>query len=302
MNKNDVGISKFLSRISFGLILRVFAQKEADIPNRVEMVRELVERAASISAFGRRFLKTIDVLVWNDRRYESDCGKTLAALRKGMQKKVNGVLVPISEVRHGDLFCGVLNYGIGSQLRRGIDYSIIVSPEAFGYMNSETIAKMIWAAKNGALAIGVAINELTQSILEGRIANTFTMWHNLSLLTVGGFDLRSAKPIADDRIAEYVRGWHPDKGEVFYQIAGVEEIIPLARLTETFGPCIAPIMPQGEGVQQYVVPDPVGSPELHFRHVSKMGTKLERQAHHLAQIGFDPTYIKGGVMPDYRTF
>ncbi|PIY95922.1 MAG: hypothetical protein COY66_05695 [Candidatus Kerfeldbacteria bacterium CG_4_10_14_0_8_um_filter_42_10] len=291
----------FLSRTSFGLILRVFAQKEADISNRIEMVRELVERAAGVSVFGHRFLKAIDVLVWADNRYESDCGKTTSALRKAVPKKVNGVLVPISEVRHGDLFCGILNHGIGLQSRRGIDYSMIVSPEAFSYLNTETTDQMVFAATKGALAVGVAINELTQSILEGRIANTFAMWHNLSLLTVGGFDLRAAKPIADDRIAEYVRGWHPDKGEVFYQIAGVEEVIPLARLAETYGPCIAPIMPQGEGVQRYVVPDPIKSPELYLRHVSKMGTKLERQSHHLAQIGFDLTYLKGGVMPDYRT-
>lgn len=292
----------FLSRTSFGLILRVFAQDEADIPNRIEMVRELVERAAGISVFGRRFLKTIDVLVWADNRYASDCGKTLSALRKAIPRKVNDVLVPISEVHHGDLFCGVLNYGIGLQSRRGVDYSVIVSPEAFSYMTAETVEQMVIAASKGALAIGVAINELTQSILEGRIANTFAMWHNLSLLTVGGFDLRAAKPTADDRIAEYVHGWHPEKGEVFYQIAGTEEVIPLARLTETFGPCIAPIMPQGEGVQRYVVPDPIKSPDLYRRHVSKMGTKLERQSFHLSRIGFDLTYLRGGVMPDYRTF
>jgi len=85
-------------------------------------------------------------------------------------------------------------------------------------------------------ASGVAINELTPSVLEGRLANTFCLWDNLALLSVGGFDLRAAKPQRIER-AHYMRGWSKDKGEVFYHLAGVEEVIP----TRPFGRNLRPL-------------------------------------------------------------
>jgi hypothetical protein len=97
-----------------------------------------------------------------------------------------------------------------------------------------------------------------------------------------------------------MKGWHQRQGEVNYHLAGVEEVIPLARLVDTFGPCLAPIRPRGKGVQQYRVPDPKIEPDLWLRHVSKMGTKLERQTALLAMVGYDPTFLAGGLMPGYR--
>jgi len=70
-----------------------------------------------------------------------------------------------------------------------------------------------------------------------------------------------------------MRGWSKDKGEVFYHLAGVEEVIPLVRLVETYGPCIVPVMPEGEGTQ---IPrtDPVSQPDLWLRHVSQNGHEV----------------------------
>ena len=288
----------FLSRKKVGLILRVYATKAADVPNRVTMIEKAVAAARGAIVDGKPLIQRIDVLVWSDQNYkDSDYGQTVEALRQKFGSEKN---LFVSEVKHGDLFCGILNYGIVHQLRHGVDYSLIVSAEAFSYMTPETMEKMVDAACKGALAIGVAINELTQSILEGRVANTFAMWHSESLMTVGGFDLRAAKP-ANEFSAHYMKGWSSEKGEnVFYHLAGVEEVIPLSRLVETFGPCIAPILPQGEGAQQYQAPDPVRNSDLWLRHVSKMGTKLERQSALLASINIDINYLKGGVMPEYR--
>ncbi len=290
---------QFLSEKVVGLILRVFASKEDDISNRIKMIKDAIAAARKMVVDGVQVVRRIDVLVWADKNYkDSDCGKTVAALRETL-KEEKGVF--ISEVEHADIFCAILNYGVVHQLRKGVDYNIIASAEAFSYMTPETIADMIDAACAGAKAIPVAITELTQSILEGRGANTFMMWHGESLMTVGGFDLLAAKPL-DDRMAHYMKGWNQEKGDVYYQLAGVEEVIPLSRMIQTFGPCIAPIIPSGEGVKQYVVPDPTTQPELWLRHISKMGTKFERQSAHLASIGIDPSYIKGGVMPEYRRF
>lgn len=293
-------LTNFLSRKKVGLILRVFATKESEIPDRIKMIANMINRANSINLLNRQVISRIDILVWADPKYagQSDCGKTTEELRIAFPRSQDSNVF-ISEVKHGDLFCGILNYGIALQSRAGIDYSIIASHEAYSYLNAETISEMVMAANNGSLAIGVAINELTQSVLEGRLANTFCMWHNISLLTVGGFDLRAAKPVNND-LATIIRGYHEKKGEVSYQLAGVEEVIPLARLTETFGACLAPILPQGEGVQKYQTPNPAKDYDLWLRHVSKMGTKLERQSALLAMIGFDLSYLIGGVMENYR--
>jgi len=297
-------LSAFVQRKRIGLVLRTFATKEADVKARVQMVEEVVAKALGVTVEGHGVIRRIDVLVWADPRYkDADCGKTTAALRDtfrcepATQREVNAVR--IHEVAHGDLFCGLLNYGIGLQLRDRVDYSLVVSPDARSYLTPESLRKMCEAAANGARAVGLAISELEQSILDGRLANTFAMWDTVSLVSVGGFDLRAVKPV-DERLAHYMRGWSPEAGEVYYHLAGVEEVIPLARLAATYGPCIAPILPQGEGVQRYQVPDPAASPELWKRHVSKMGTKLERQAALLASVGFDPSYLNGGIMPAYR--
>jgi hypothetical protein len=53
-------------------------------------------------------------------------------------------------------------------------------------------------------------------------------------------------------------------------------------------------MPLGEGVQRYQAPDPIQEPNLWSRHVAKMGTKIERQIAHLASIGFDLSFLRGG--------
>lgn len=293
MIRND-----FLARKKVGMILRVYATKAEDVPNRVSMIEKAVVAARKATINGKSLIQRIDVLVWSDRNYkDADCGQTTEVLRHKFAGEKN---LFVSEVRHGDIFCGILNYGVVHQLRHGCDYSLVVSAEAFSYMTPETMRMMVDAVCSGARVVGVAINELTRSVLDGRIANTFAMWHNESLMTVGGFDLRAAKP-ANEFSTHYMKGWSPEKNEhVFYHLAGVEEIIPLARLTETFGPCIAPILPKGEGIQQYQVPDSVKSPELWQRHISKMGTKLERQSALLASIGIDINFLKGGVMPEYR--
>jgi hypothetical protein len=295
--KKQTSVNDFMNRKKVGLILRVFATKPEDVENRVAMISKAIEATKKAVVQGRPLIQRIDVLVWSDQNYkDSDCGQTAAELKKRFRNEKN---LYVSEVRNSDIFCGILNYGVAHQIRHGVDYSIIVSAEAFSYMTPETMEKMVEAACHGARAVGVAINELSDSILDGRIANTFAMWHNESLLTIGGFDLKAAKP-TDDRSAHYMQGWNVVEGNVYYQLAGVEEIISLARLVKTFGPCIAPILPEGQGAQRYQSPDKITQPQLWLRHISKMGTKIERQSSLAASIDCDLSYIRGGVIPEYR--
>jgi hypothetical protein len=298
----ELSVDEFMSKRVVGMILRVYANREEDIPKRIAMVREAVERGRAVAIRHKRLIKKIDILVWADKRYpESDCGKTTETLKK-IFKNENEDL-SITEVTDADIFCGILNQGIYRQIRYAhADYTTIVSSEAFSYMTNETFESMVEAACKGARAIGVAINELTQSILEGRICNSFSMWHNESLATVNMFDIRSAKPIERPGIF-YLKGWSQEKDEyVYYHLAGVEEITALVRMTDNFGSCIAPVIPSGPGVHQYLIPDPAKDKEGWDRYVAKIATKTNRQIVYLAYEGCDISSLKGGVMPEYRKF
>lgn len=295
-----------LNRKRIGLVLRAFASKEADVPKRIEQISDTVTQAASVRVGWlptgwHPVFSRIDILVWEDKRYkDADCGATAKAMPDVFFIENTGVQVAVHRFTCGDLFCGCLNYGVALQLRNRIAYSCIMSTEAAGYLTEDTATQMIAALEEGAKVTGIAINELTESVCEGRIANTLAIWDNVALMSVGGFDLRAAKP-RDERTASYMRGWNQEKGGVYYHLAGCEEVIPLARLVDTYGPCIAPILPADEAAR-YKVPDPKTEPELWLRHISKMGTKLERQSALLASAGYDTSFLRGGVMPKYRKF
>lgn len=288
---------QFMNEKKVGLLIRGHAKRPEDVPGRVAMINDLIDRARSAVIEGKRFIRRVDILIWaNSADYpdEADCGELAPALRDLYGASS---FIKIHEVRSGDLFCAILNYGIAMQMRGGCDYSVIASAEANPYWSSDVPLQMVQAACAGARAIGVGINELAAATIEGRISNTFAMWHNESLATVGLFDFHAAKP-RDDRHAHYMKGTDADGNVRFYHLGGVEEMIPLARLVDTFGACIAPIEPSDPNLR-YILPDPATNPKEWERHMAKFGTKLERQIAHLALIGRDLSHLRGGVMSGY---
>lgn len=297
--------SDWLAHQRVGLYLKVHAIREEDIPRRLEMVAEVLQCAVALVVDGVKVIQRVDILVWEDERYrapagarrnQSDCGKTAQALRDQVGSHP---LVNIHRITHGDLFVSMANDAIMLQTRNQIDYSITISPEAASYLTVETMTAMVDAAAAGARVVGVAINELRDSILAGRVANTLAMWHNASLGSAGLFDSRAAVPVNDQR-AFFMSGYDPKEGDVFYPLAGVEEMIPLVRMVRLYGECIAPILPQGADVPTYQTPDPVIAPDLYARHIRKMAAKAPRQDAFLAMEGADATFLMGGVMQAFR--
>ncbi|MFZ5392189.1 MAG: hypothetical protein ACOZAR_03240 [Patescibacteria group bacterium] len=267
----------------YGVILRTYATKEQDVEKRVKMVQETVKKVLAVEVGGEKVFSRTDILVWSSPRFkDSDCGKTVPAMKEALAEFE---CVEIEEVKNFDLFCGILNYGVAKQLRNGIDYSLIMSPDVHSYMTPGIIEKMIEKFDSGAKAVGLAINELTESIKEGRLANTFLLWDNLALLSLGGFDFLAKKLTSEES--------ETFKKAEFKRIQGVEEVIPLARLTQEFGPCLAVVVPDGVG-GEYILPT---DPELLERHLQKMRSKKERQDFLLSQAGFDTEFLKSGVMP-----
>jgi hypothetical protein len=299
-----VSVRSLLSRAKIGLLLRVYATEEQFIPDRVSMVMDFVNRVAGITVEGMRVISQVNVVVWNNPAYgnRSDCGKTFAILNDAVQDFAGTApRVHIDQVKAGDLYCSVLNYGIMAQARSGCDYTIVASGEAASYFTPETMKNVVQAAADGARAVGVVINELTPSVMRGRLANTFAMWHNLSLAQVGLFDKRAQMPL-DPEYGRWSFGWEKGKGEVKYPNAGVEEIIPLCRMFQEFGQCTAPVLPAGEGVLQYQMPDPAFNPVEWERQQAKWMTKAMRQSSLAENAGFNISAVEGAVMDKYRTF
>lgn len=287
-----MSVRTFLERNRVGLLLRVYANKLEYVEARVHEMRQMVDCARSITNGTRPLFHRIDIVVWADKRFaDSDCGQTAEAMRKAFKGERS---VFVSEYKNGDLFCGILNWGVAHQLRHGVSHTVIASFQARDHMHQASMDAMINAADHGARAVGMALHELTDTIMEGRLANTFALWDNEALQSVNGFDLRAQKPV-DDRSAYYLRGWSPESGEVYYHVGGVEEVIPLARLVRDYGPCIVPIEPIGQH-ERYRVPDQKTEPDNWARHQKKMGTKRVRQDAHLYAAGFDPSYLQGGIM------
>lgn len=282
-----------------GALVRVFAKKPELVSDTVKQTMDLINKIQALKISGTPFVSHIMILVPCDTRYSDvDCGETAQALRGALSDEDIEMSIEVSELAHGDIFCGILNYGMARLLSVGCEYGLVISKEASSYLNQESAMAIIEAVEDGALVTGLAINELTESVMQGRIANTLGLWHIISLMQVGGFDLRSAKPERNAVIVHKVRAWGTNRDEPSwaYDLAGVEEIIPLVRMVQTFGECIAPLLPKGNDVQQYVVPDPKVDTEGYIRHVNKMGTKRERQTYFANTEGADLTYLMGGVM------
>ena len=283
-----------------GALVRCFAREQGLVDNAVKLALASVERMLSVTVGNRPFVSRVEILIPVDSDYiEKDCGETAAKLRAAISKRQwKGVFV--SEVKHGDIFVGLLNYGMAKLLRNGCDYGIVLSKEAESYFTTEAAEDLLQAAEAGALAAGLAITELTESIMQGRIANTFAIWHLMSLVQVGCFDLRSAKAKKEAPIKSRAEAWDSGKGHWSYDLAGVEEIVPLIRLMRTFGPCIAPVLPRGDNVLIWKAPDSRDDPEGYIRHVDKLGTKFVRQSHFADQEHADLSFLQGAVMKAYR--
>src|SRR6185436_17324721 len=106
-----------------GLVLRVFSPKPELVDQSVRQVATTIDRATRLVIEGKSVFSRIDVLVSADGRYgDTDCGDTPRALNQAIDGAYRNTYV--SEVKCGDIFCGMLNYGVAHQMRDRIDYTM----------------------------------------------------------------------------------------------------------------------------------------------------------------------------------
>ena len=296
---------KLLERNRVGALLRVFASSPEVVEHQVESAITALRRLLVLRTNGKPTFARIDFLVSNDQRYaDSDCDLTTTRLRALVDAEFSNFPVNVLNIKYGDIFCMLLNYGIVNQLEDRIPYSCIISHHASAYITQENIDALLGAMQQKARVAGLAFGEIKELVERGRVANTFSIWHNKSLMTIGGFDMRSAKPMKEST--------HPTitsknaispaykKEEATYHVAGCEEIIPLVHLTRNFGPCIKIITATETNLTWGA--HPLKDPEGYERHLAKIITKDARQQHMAGLVGADIAYLTEGMITSGESF
>lgn len=302
MERDEQDAIKLLERNRVGALLRVFANTPEAVSLQVASAMGALRRLLALKTGNRPTFNRIDFLVSSDPDFEdTDCGLTAARLRELVHVEFPDAPVHVLEIKRGDIYCMLLNYGIANHLEDRISYSMILSHLASSYTTEATVNGLLAAMYRRARVAGVAMDELAPLIERGLIMNTFAMWHNKSLMTVGGFDLRAAKPaLVHVHTKEKVKGWSETKaarhgdGAVEYHAAGCEEIIPLIRLVRFFGPCIRSVLPKEKGTWREH--DAAIDPRAYHRHLAKLATKSERQNLMAATLGVHAEFIQTGLM------
>lgn len=292
--------TKLLERNRVGALLRVFALTPEEVDRQTASVLASAEKLLAIRIGGRTVFSRIDILVSGDQDYvDSDCGLSGEQLRNNVLSKFPDAPVHVLEIKKGDIYCVLLNYGIANQLEDRIAYSMVISHSAIAYITPENIFELLGMMYNKARVAGLAINELKDLILRGRVSNVFSIWHNKSLISVGGFDFRAAqkhKGAPIESVAEYghVAELQPDREKPSYPVVGSEEIIPLIRLVNLFGPCIGIVCPPSD--LSWNEADIDDSPVANARRVAKNATKQQRQEKMAKSIGESLRIIEDGIL------
>jgi hypothetical protein len=294
---------KLLQREHFGLALRVFAGKPEAVAAQCDRALALARTAANMRVANRAVFETILIMVAADtRRVDRDYGLSIDYLKKKLAGTPSSHIIVVNCDRE-DLFCGIPNRAAGELLRRGCRYMTMWSHAAGAYLDESFLESAALAFSKGASVVGLAITELQESILEGRIANTCAVWDAEHLVSVGGFDHFAEQPFedghrglfTDERLVHWVQGMREGDRDAFYPEAGVEEIIPLIRLARKFDrPCITPIMPSDGKVWEL----PTDPNEL-ARHQKKMATKRVRQEGMARHVNADLGVLQDAVMDGY---
>ena len=294
----------FLGKSHVGLNLRIYAPKAELVSKTVEQVVGVIKRARGMCVGGENVFSRIDVLVQSDPRYiDCDCGKTADALTYRLRNTgTSEVGTRVANITHGDLYVGANNEGIRMQREAGMDYSMFLSPGLLDYFVEENMALIVEALNRGVLAAGIAMEPFVNSVMEGRLLDTFDIWRIESLMSIGGYDPLAAQPTKVEKARKETSPLFSIEhdqvsgaDEYVYTYAGVEEMIPLIRLARKYGACIAPIIPAVKGgwTIQY-------DPDVVRRERLKIISKESRQRRVCVVEGVTFDFIWNGVMPEYR--
>lgn len=138
-------------------------------------------------------------------------------------------------IHSGNFYSDLLNYAFNEQTRRGIDYSLSISPETFEYISRENFDKILAAIKNGSLATGLKIKEYESIIDQGYFSNAFVTYRNAAINFADIWDIQS-----------FLQNEHATETNF-----GMEELYAIKRLLEIYGPGSVTIITPENGKMTY---------------------------------------------------
>ena len=277
-------------QIKLGVILRCFARSDDQITKQVEEVSQAIGMIGSLFPSAYFSLLRMDVVIPTDPRFiDVDCGQTHAAF-ESQSRSMRWQTVCVS-TRKLDLFSGLVNEAAARQLSFGCTHSLVFSSTCVDLISNANVEAMTRPFSDGARATGLILPDPTlgEFIRRGCITNTFAIWDLVAFFAVGGLDLALRNRYKDDRFNTYVRG---AKDEAI-PITGLE-IPTVARLIDSYGPCVAPVVPVTAG--EWKKPN---DEEGRRREDAKMRSKATRHLAIAALYGFDLSFIEAGILPGY---
>lgn len=272
--------------MKIGVILRCFARTE-QVEGQVKQIHQLVEGLTRLR--GKIPIQRVDVVIpINHEFIDVDCGET----KRALGRLPTNLVATVRETSL-DIFSGAVNEAAAWQLSRGCTHTWVLSSSCGSLVSTENLTALIEPLEGDALATGLVLPDPTlgEFIKRGCITNTFAIWELNSFFAVGGLDLSLRNRYRDEKFNQYVRGGDDD-----VPITGLE-IPTVARLIESYGSCIAPVMPINGG--EWKKPDPDSDPNGWEREKRKMRSKTERHYAIAALFGVSLPYIESGILPGY---
>jgi hypothetical protein len=202
MEKNKPKLKYIPARNKIGAIMRT-----NDNPGRIDILTQAIDKLFS--------LKEISLVYIMIYQAKEDGIRQELIKRYGKEKK----RIKFINVPSGNFYSDLLNYAINEQTRQGVDYSLILSPEAHLYAEGINFEKMIKAIKGGALAAALKINEYEEAIEHGYFSNAFAIYRNTAVNFVDVWGINNT-----------IRGDKDDKLHF-----GIEEIYTIKYLIDIYG-------------------------------------------------------------------
>ena len=182
--------------------------------------------------------------------------------------------VEFVNVGFGNFHNDLLNYSFNEQTRRGIDYSLSISPEAFAYITRENFDKIVESIKNGVLATGLEIKEYKYLMDEGYFANTFAIYRNFAISFADIWN---------------IQGLTKRNSETVVTSFGMEELYAIKRILEVYGKGSVEIVSPINGEMTYI--EDKNSEEWRQREMI-LKTKMDRLKKLQQALEIDPVEFK----------
>ena len=199
----ELSIKYIPERHKIGVIMRT-----DDNIERLELIEKAIKQFLLLEK-----ISLIHVMIYRPKENNGIWQKLIKIFGKERKR------VQFERIAAGNFYNDLLNFGKAEQIRRGIDYSIFVSPEAYLYATKKNVDKMIEAAEHGACAIGLNIKEYSDLIKLGYLSNAFCMYKNTLINFVNIWNINASVK-------------NKSVGNLDF---GAEEVYVIKYLIDTFG-------------------------------------------------------------------